>query len=88
MKTKIPTLALGFLLGVASMLLIGQRQPPDSTGRFSMVFTAAGVCVQDTATGTVRLIPGPHLKGIEASDPEAYRGTKMNLGEPFEPGTR
>jgi hypothetical protein len=88
MKTKIPTLALGFFLGVVSILLIGQSRSQQAAGRYSMVYTSAGVCVQDTETGAVKLIPGAYLKAIEASDPTFAPMDKMNLGEPFDSAAR
>ena len=83
MKTKIPTLTLGFVLGAISVLLLGQSRPPQPAGRYCMIETPSGVCVQDTSTGAVKLIPGLLLKGMAESGPTSLPFSKLTLGESF-----
>lgn len=87
MKTRIPTLALGFLLGVASILMIGQGRPPQAPapGRYTMVSFSGGICVQDTATGVIKIMPESALNlALNASTPEQFKKYVVFPGAPFE----
>lgn len=88
MKTKLPTLAIGFVLGVLSILLLGQSKPPQPAvpGRYTMVSTPIGICVQDTATGAVKIIPTGYLEtASQVANAQAFKHTGgLFAGEPFE----
>jgi hypothetical protein len=58
MKTKLPPLALGFLLGALALLLMGQSRPASfSTGRYQIVAgSGGGVYIADTNTGAVKFV--------------------------------
>lgn len=76
MKTKY-SLPLGFVLGVATILLMGQSKP--ATGpvfRYTMVTASVGICVMDTTTGAVRVI---------STDPRNAAQAKMEFGQAFSP---
>jgi hypothetical protein len=87
MKTKLPTLTLGFVLGILSVLVLGQSRPPQVPvpGRYTMVSTAGGVCVQDTATGQVKILPAGLVESVsKITDPAMFKGYCLFPGQPFE----
>lgn len=67
MNNRAKDIAIGFVIGAATLLVMGQNQPwqpakPHEVGRYHMVSTiAGGVAVQDTTTGEVRYVNGPEL---------------------------
>ena len=78
MKNSKLSLALGFGLGLLACLLMGQNRAPAAgpTMRFMMMPASVGVCVIDTTTGAVKVIP---------TDPRNVATAKMEFGQAFNP---
>ena len=83
MKTKLPSLALGFALGAVTLLLLGQSRsdPAPPLSRYTMLYTGSAVFVQDSVTGAVKIIRSTDIYGVD-SDPTNSQQT-MRLGKPF-----
>jgi len=83
-KNNIGSIALGFVLGTVTLLVLGQSQPPISAqwGRYHMMpFGNNSIAVQDSVTGTVKIILATDITR-EMSNTESP-ATTMDLGHPF-----
>ena len=81
-KSNISSIAFGFLLGAATILVLGQSSPPQTAiGRYNMITTGTSIFVQDSTTGEVKMIPAGALNFGTAGQGES---AIMDLGSnPF-----